>query len=560
MKSATQAVIWENWKTCRREVALSMAGSVGIVLLLRGLIAAASKDGGLAVVRGLVTLIIMVSSMCSMFWMRELSSEGHAYTFRLGFTRPISTTRLVLIRLGYAVVSAVLCFLVPNAIFMAFTGYMPLLVPSLLVGTAVTCLVAATWIPTTTVEKMFAIVLVFSGVAAFLVQFHLQSDATDPYVLAIGKPGYFSLGWEHVVALLGTMIVAATLTVVAVDRQRHGGDVSLLGIAFSLLPRFTKFGSGTTTAFSTSTHAQLWFEFRRCGTRVLAMAFIAPICVYVMARWALWMHGWNASADQTAWEGAPMLWLLALIIGPMVYQLIGVDAVLGLRTRENVVRFSAFDGTRAMSSERLVMIKMFVTGACSLVGWIWMWIAAVLYAVAGEDGTVWPRIVKASEQLGDMPGGWWLGAAVCLLMGFVSLTGMLMAFGLWLPKYARQFAMLFSVGYAHIGLALVGNHLDWNLKPFWNAYGYVFAAGIVVISIYAIFCALSDGSVSRRVFTFAFCFWVGFVVCCVTLASKAGPIELVPTVALTIAAAGLFVPLAATVCAPMAMNSWRHQA
>ncbi|MFK7817613.1 MAG: hypothetical protein AB8G99_02755 [Planctomycetaceae bacterium] len=558
MKTPTQAVIWENWKTCYKELALSMAGSVGIVLLMRGLIAAANKDGGLDVVRGLVTLIIMCTSMCSMFWMRELSSEGHAYTFRLGFIRPISTKQLVLIRLTYAVAGAVLSFVVPNAIFMVFAGYMPLVGPSLIVATAVTCLIAATWIPTTAVERMIAVVLVVAGVGIFLAQLHQSSDATDPYVLAIAKPGYFQLGWRSITVLVGTMVAAIFLTIRAVDRQRHGDDVTMVGLTSGLFAA-RAVSRKATTAFSTPTIAQLWFELRRCAPRVLALAAIAPVSVYVMARWALWMHAKNVGEYSTAWEGAPVLWGLALIVSPMVYQLLAVDAVLGLRTRENVVRFSAFDATRAMSTQRLVMIKMLASGFCSLVAWLWMWGAAVLYVFMAEGGSVWPRVTKAAEQLGDVPALWWLGAMVCVLMGFVALTGSLMTFGMLLPLYAKRFMVLFFFCYAHIGLAFLDKQMEWNLESFWTAYGYFVAAAVAAASIYVIFRALSDGSIGPRVFTATLCLWIGSVVCCLAVASKAPPIDLVPTAVLTMAAAGLLVPLAATVTAPMALSAWRHQ-
>ncbi len=562
MKTPTQAICWELWRTSRMSFAMSIGGMSGLAVAFQGLIAEANQDGSFDALRGVIIILILATSMFSMFWLRELSTEGHSFTFRLGFTRPVSTRLLVLLRLTWAVVGAMLCYGIPITVFgLICDKPMPLFGPMLIIGSAVTCFIAATWIPMTIVERSIGAGVVTLGFSFFLFEYHRHSGATDPYVLAIGEPGYFNLGWRSSLVLLCAMMGGAVLTVVGVDRQRHGSKATLIGVGRALAGMVTRTKATTeVAAFRSPTHAQLWFDFRRCAPRVLAVAAVGPLVIFALVKWALWMHTKQQSGFVSAWEGAPVAWGLGLLVCPFVYQPLGVDAVLGLRVRENVIRFSSFDATRCMSSQRLVILKMLVTGGCSLIGWLWMWLAAIIYAIFGEDGTVLPRIEKAAEQLGDVPGGWWFGAFVCLAMTFVGTTSMLMLLAMWLPMYPRRVIALFSFCYAHIGLVFLGKYMNWNLEPFWYGYGYVLAAVLIVLALYATANALRGGGISPSVFYMVLGLWFGFVTCNVLVASKMSIVDLVPRPVAALAIGAMFLPLMATVRAPMALNAWRHRA
>ena len=560
MKTKTQAICWELWRTSRVAIAASLCITIGIVLAFQGFITAANLDGSIEALMGLIVLKVMAMSTCSTFWMRELSTEDQGYTLRLGFTRPVSTRRLVLMRMSWAIATAIVCYLVPTTVFGLASGKpMPLFGPSLIIASAVACFIAATWVPVTIPEKSAGVVLVLVGLSLFLFEYHRNSGATDPYVLAIGKPGYFNLGWRSCVVLVAAMAGAVVVTVFGVGRQRHGNPISLVQWVSGLFSNSSTKATVRTTSFRSPTHAQLWFDFRRCAPRIFWVAVFGPLGAFALAKWALWMRDRGQSDFVSAWEGAPVLWGLGLVISPMVYHLVGVDAVLGLRSRDGVIRFSSFDATRPMSSERLLILKTLVVGVCSLVGWLWMWLGAILYAIFAEDGTVWPRIQQAAEQLGNVPSGWWFGAAVCLLMTFVGTTGMLMTLGMWLPRYPRRFAALFWVIYSFLGLAFVGHKMHWQLQSFWVVSGYVFAVGLILMTVYAIVVALRDRTLSVPTFGIVFALWIGFVVCNCLVVSKTPLPESIPQTVLIVAAAAMCIPLAATVCAPMALNSWRHQ-
>lgn len=564
MRTPTYAICWELWRTSWVSLATTLSGTSGIVLAFQGFIAKANIDGSLEALQGLIIILVLVASTLSMFWLRELSTEGHSFTFRLGFTRPVSTKQLVLLRLGWAIIGAMVCFAVPITLFGLFSGTpMPLFGPLLIIAAAVSWFIAGTWIPTTTVERTCGAVFAAVGFGLFLFQYHQYFEGKEPYVLAIGKSGYFDLGWRSVVVLVGTMVTAIVATILGVDRQRHGGSVTLVGFIPSLVTKLTRTHDAVsnTTAFQSPTRAQLWFDLKRSAPRVLAVAAIAPLAIFVLAKWALWMHGRQEESEfVTAWEGAPVLWALGLLIGPVIYQLLGVDAVLGLRLREGVIRFSSFDATRAMSSERLIILKLLVTGACSLVGWLWMCGWALAYAFFAEDGTVWLRVQDAAEQLGSVPVGWWFGAFICLAMSFLAITSLMMLFAMWMPMYPKRFTAFFVICYVHMIVGFVGNQKHWELESFWRSYGFVAACTLALLALYASVVAVKDGTVTPRVASLVVGLWLGYVGCVVWVASRVPALEILPSSAVALAVSALLLPLAATLRTPMALDAWRHRA
>jgi hypothetical protein len=550
-------MLWELWRTSRFELLFRVVGQSAFILLIYSSMDDFSEPQ-IFVVRGIVVLVLTLSSVFSMTWMKELESENKqsGFSFRLGFTRPISTIGLVAVPMIFTVVAAVVCFILPASLFGLLLGVpMPIVGPATAIACIVVCFVATSWSPTTTIGKSIAVVmlLIGNGVALFL--FHGGRDDPDPVLLAIGKPGYFDFAWFEYAVFLGLSTIAFLLTIFAVDRQRHGDRWEIVrpraaGAATRGNPSGT-LGSAAAKPFSGPIAAQFWYEMRRFGNRLLLFGVSFPLMVFVLIRTVLWFD-----PDR---NGAPIVSLFALAVCPFVYQLIGADGAIGLRRKQGATRFSAFDATRSMANDQLIAVKLLVIAACSLIGWLIMGLAVGLHAVAYGDGQAWARIgATLSQAVGDVPVYWWAAGIANAALLYISSSSIFLAFGLWLPLYRNRFAFTVALLYIHLLLASWDAANGWPLRYYWLGCGYLVSVAIIGGCVFALRKALSAGYLGKRLFGCAFCLWVIYVSSTVALYLKLAPDIPIPLVVTVLGFSMLPVPLASTAIAPLALASHRH--
>lgn len=556
MNGPVRALLWEIWRTSWKDSLSRLCGAVAAVLLM---CLSTTREGLQAseALRGVVVLVAGGMAVLSQLWIRELDSEHAGFAFRLGFVRPVRTATLVLVPLAYCALLAVASYLIPAMLFAFMADVsMPLLGPTFVIVCAVACLTAACWAPVTVVDKLLGMIAVCGLVAGLIFRFHATRGFSAPFVLAMGDPEYYRAGLLPYAVLVSVTAVAAGLAVLAVDRQRHGEGFSLSGWR-----RADQRVEPVVRAFRSPITAQLWYEFRRCIRIVGPPALAAPFLVYALARFGRWMHSGETAQFTSPWEGAPVLWLVGLVLSPLVYQMLGADAVLGLRKREGVVRFSAFDATRPLTSEASIIIKLMVTGGCSILGWLWMWAGALTYAFFGQDGRVHTQVAEIlARQVGEIPGWWWWGLVVSAALFFVSSTSVLFGIGLWLPRYPRRFAAVFGAAYAAIMLAFVDGQRGWQFAPAWRAAAYVCGGAIALVCIYAMRKAVSERSISVRSLRWIAGWWVIYVATTVAISWRFLPAGRLPPAVLVLAAVSLLIPLGATVAGPLALSGQRHQA
>ncbi|MBI2479210.1 MAG: hypothetical protein HYV60_11425, partial [Planctomycetia bacterium] len=140
MRTPLQAVLWELWRTSRLQLILVFGGQFAVVLLLYSAMLDVKKSGEatVQVLCGMFIIFSTATSALSQSWRNSFETNHLGFSFRLGFTRPISTMQLVAVPMGFIVMVAPLCYLLPALLFnwlIGITGYqqsVPLFGPSLL--------------------------------------------------------------------------------------------------------------------------------------------------------------------------------------------------------------------------------------------------------------------------------------------------------------------------------------------------------------------------------------------------------------------------------------------
>ncbi|MCA9143711.1 MAG: hypothetical protein H6823_14290 [Planctomycetaceae bacterium] len=561
MRTPLQAVLWELWRTSQLQLLLVFGFQFAIVLLMYSAVFD-GRNSGEATVQVLCGIFIIFSTATSAFsqsWRNTFETNHIGFSFRLGFVRPISTTQLVAVPMVFVVMVAPLCYLLPALLFnwlIGITSYehsVPLLGPSLLAACIAACLVAVAWTPTTIVGRAFGLVAVGGGLIASLAMYHLHEVRSEPLIIAIAKPGYFDFSWYEYAALIMLPAIAMCVTVIAVDRQRHGDrwQFARLGPRWRKLSIPVPANRSWHQPFSSPLAAQCWFEMRRFGVKLLILGLLAPLIPLAVVTF-----GSLAFAGR---EGAPWFWLIATGFCPLVYQMIGADGAIGLRYKQGVLHFSAFDATRAMPNDRLIAIKLLLISLCSLVGWLWMVLATGAYAIMSGEVQWWVQLGQAvSAAVGEVSVIWWIAGACCLVLLYISSTATLLGLGMLFPLYPGFFVFSLVAAISHLVLAIWDAKHGWELHYFWISEGWLLAVVMVLGSGLALRKALVSRSLGKQLFVGMFCLWAIYVSTAIAMFFRAPSGASIPPVVIAIGAAGLLVPLASAAFAPLALASHRH--
>ncbi len=557
MRTPIQAMIWELWRTSCVEWLFRIGAQCGLVVWLHWFAKnlGSGKTHEQHVIQGLMIMMLAMTCLFSMTWLNHLDNSRKGFSFRLGFTRPVSTVKLVVVPMMFVTASAVICFLVPAALLGWLWGSsIHLLSLSTGIACLVTCFVASAWAPTTILGRWVGMAIVAMGFLAGMSVFHVQRSDSEPFFLAIGQPGYFEFAWYHYVACSIAAILAVFVTISGVERQRHGEawrlDMPWTAVLTKLGKRFDTLVSPR-QQFASKFRAQCWYEMRRFGYIVLLLGVLAPFFPLFFSILATWV--------EPNWQGTPVAWILALAICPFVYQLVGAEGSLGLRRKQGATYLSPFDATRAAQNGQLIATKLFIIAACAAAGWLWMGVTAGLYSTLAGKWADWGRIGEVLPNvMENVPGRWRVAAIPTAILVYASSSSASLALGLWLALYPRRIMCGFVVLALHVPLVFWDARQDWALQGLWTAYGYLLAAAILGGGLYIIWKAVSSGYLGSRLFGGACCLWLVYVSTTVAVYVEFVPLNLFPPVVIFLGMSSLLVPLAALALAPLALAAHRH--
>ena len=554
--STTAAYAWELWRNSRWQL-LSRVVIVGCMMGLLSSILQSADGPTRQLLRGLVLILLIPTNIFSPTWMGSYGIGHAGFSFRSGFIRPVTTVWLVMIPIAYAVIAGVAVYTAQVMLFWTLTGEaLPVVWPSLIISVGIVCVLTAIWVPTTQAGRSIAIAICVAAISLAAYSFHNGRAASDTLLMAMGRADYLSVTWAEVAILGLSVLLGLVVTVLGVERQRHG-DTWSFGFQPEPKQEPTQSQSLETKllpAWSPSPRrrllAQFGFEWQRCRSRMLAATLIFPALVFLAVTIGP-LLGEN-------WHGSEVIWIGVLAFCPFLYQMLGADATLAAKVKHGDYELSQFDLTRPLPSDQIMAIKTFTVFVFSLMGWLFMAIAIGLHSLTGQTQTWMEFAELVSQGGGNLPAQWWVVYGAGLLMIYISSTSILFSSLLLMARYPLVMPGITAAFFLHILLIMQGAKLDWNLQPLWTAYGYIGAVLVVAGSLYVLQRSIKSKTVGPPLLMVATCLWLLCVVSVVyTLSGTMLPVP-IPTAAIVFGAACSLVPLAATVVSPLALASHRH--
>lgn len=560
------AQLWEQWRISRLELLVRMVFS-GAILVLLSVAVANADDAAMQVLRGMLIFLIGFAALFSASWTSELDSGLPGFTYRLGFTRPIATRQLVIVPVIYSLCWSLMFYLGGALAIYLSTGLtLPLVGPSTIIACTLCMLIAGAWVSTRIEERIVGMVSATTATMGWLWLRDYCVNDPDPILLSIGKTSYFDLAWYEYLGLATVGSLSIWATIKSVDLQRHG-ETLLSSISNSRPVRAgvrvlnpTSAGSDTSQAvasprvekirwlsFNSPGGAQIWYEVRRSAPLLLAACMILPTALFAFL--CINMH----------WELAPRVWLGALVVIPIAFQLLAADRTLGITSKQGLARLSPFDATRPMRCDQLIGIKVLVVFGWSLCGFLLVAIFAGLFALLSGEYEYWLRDFHTIQgAIGSISPIWWVVGLIDLLFIFLSSTTLLFAQALWMSRYPRVLLAGSLILLAHVGIFAWDAAHGWQWALLWRCYSYLLPVAVIVASFHALVESIRAGYLGKSYFGIVLGLWLVYAASTVWLFANSSPSLPIPLVAYFIGMALLMVPLSSAAFAPLALAAHRH--
>ena len=555
LRPALQALLWELWRTSR----LELAARIGFLLFLAFIIVPVSErldEPQIQIIRGILVLAFALSSIFSQTWLGQIDTSLSGFSFRLWFIRPLPTWVIVFLPLGYTLVTAGLCYLIP-AVFAGIVigSNLPLISPVLLVLFVVVLVNCVTWCMASRAWKVAGLVLLGSLLAGTAVI--MAPTGELPVMIKIGTPEFYCFNFWSGLALTFATIAAIGTTLVAVDRQRRGDAIlqplrlPIWRHAADLLETWSEKDKHELSAkFRNSFAAQCWYEWRRIKTNVLVIAGLAPLLVLAFIAGGRVFHP-TVNSDIAIWMGA---------IGgcPVVFQIIAASELVGLKHSGGVTKLSVFDATRPIRTGRAIGIKILMIASSSLIG------TACMLCVGGTQlilsGNIKP-IQETWAMIANNIGFPWIALlGLAFVVNFIFSSSALLTLGLWFSLYAKRLVIISTfLAIAVFAIAWDANH-GLRFAVVWTACSYFLSAFMLVISIAIIRKAFRLAVVDARWIAGLCAVWIAYLAILAATIPTALP-ELqqpIPGHLLILGLATLSIAPATLMLAPLAYASHRN--
>jgi hypothetical protein len=457
---------------------------------------------------------------------------------------------------------------IPASLFYVVIGArLPVHAPVLLTAMINVGCLAATWGARNRVEKMAYFALLATATVVLVRWYVGEIPLGESFINQLGDS--VNRSWSVLYDLIAVGAIAAMVgvTIVAVDRQRHevSGDrvlrashdvanVSSRGevtISWTsrLLRGFRQLA--VITGIDSRLAVQAGYELRRCGLVTLAAGLLLPIIVLGIVCFIPVMN--------PRWNQQPLTWMIAVIFCPMIYQLIGIDAVTGLRGRQGRIDISPFDLIRPLRNDQLASIKLIVVASVTLIGWLMMLVSGLIYMVANY-GTEWfTTPVEVWKGMTSVTSVIWIAGLCCLAMSIVSSSSMLLAMALWMDLYPWRLMFFFGAVSVNTALLILDAEHGLRFRPVWTTEVCVLLVLIPFVSGLIVRGAWRSGTLGSRYLASAVALWLVWVASSYWLRSQVSGAISVPFEFSVLTMALLPVPLVTTLTAPLAYAAYRHR-
>ena len=569
MKTPQRAILWELWRTGRSDLLIRLIALSLMVLAFTGVIANSSlKSSVLEPVAGITVLLLMVCGAFSSLWLQEFDTQQAGFSLRLGFARPVATGWLVLLPMMYGMATSVASYVIPASLYYVMIGTrLPIHAPVLLTAMLNVGCLSAMWGARNRVEKL-AYFALLAAVTVWLVRWYVgEVPLGESWINELGNSVHRSWTFLYDVVAVIAVAVMIGVTILAVDRQRHEqsgeratsltrgpAEKSENGKAkdswtlsfFRWLSRFAAI-----TRVDQRFLAQAGFELRRCGLVTLIASLLLPSIVLVLVCFIPLMN--------PKWDRQPLTWLVAIIFCPLVYQLIGIDAVAGLRGRQGRIDISPFDLIRPLRNDQMAAIKLIVVACTTLAGWLIMLGAGASYMVVHYGTDVFVSSSEMWKGMTSVTPLIWVAGLCCLAMSIVSSSSMLLALALWMPRNPWRLMGLVWTTALNCVLVFIDAENGLRFRTLWTIEVWVLCGVIPLLSGILLRRAWQSGAMGSRYLVSAVALWLAWVASSYWLRAQISEAVYVPIELSILAVALLPVPLVTTLTAPLAYATYRHR-
>ena len=557
MKTPTQAILWELWKTTRNELLAKLAFLCAILSFFA--LVPIWREFGEPHQRVLNGIAVVVAAICSSSmstcW-SQLDNTGNGFAFRLGFTRPIATRTLVLLPLAYTVVGSVLSYVLPVTLVNLFLpNAIPVLGPALLVAMLAALTLAATWSPASRAGRIACMIVTAACFVGLVFVRDSFEPSQEPLLMDLGRAEYYLPMW---LCLLLPLVLLGTwaLTTHRVALQRCGESNQLPSI-LNRNRRSRQLGSQRSTPkafskpFAKPWVAQLHYELQK------SLKSVALIAAFLASAGGIFLLICNFVLNNA--PNSLFVWLGMLLMSPIVFQIIATEGAVGIRIKQGTVQYPVYDATRPFTNDQLIAIKLLAIAIVSLLGWFVVALVAIPGTMLSIDSQTYRQAVDA---LGDRAGGtewyWWIALLLGACLFHVASSSTLLAMGLWLPQNGKRLLVISGFLYLSLVLAFVDfTNKTWSLRWLWELYGWVFVLLVTYFLFRVSVQAIVSSSVARPLCWVSCCLWLGFAALMQTFVVDLLP-RSAPTVVCMVFYSSLFVPLIAILATPVALASHRH--
>ena len=569
MKTPQRAILWELWRTGRSDLMIRLF-SMSLLVVLFAIVVSNSrmKESVIEPVAGLTVLVLMFCGAFSSLWLQELDTQQPGFSLRLGFTRPVATAWLVLLPMLYGVATSVVCYVIPASFFYVVVGKrLPVHGPVLLTAMLNVGCLSAMWSARNRVEKLanFALLAIAT---VWLVRWYVgEVPLGESWINLLSNSVNRSWSVLYDLIVVAANVAMIGVTVIAVDRQRHevfgervprgtpnaaivaGSGAANSSWTLGLLRGFARLA--IFTGFDQRLAAQAAFELRRCGLVTMIAGLLLPVVVFGLVCLIPVMN--------PQWARQPLTWLMAIIFCPLIYQLIGIDAVAGLRGRQGRIDISPFDLIRPLRNDQMASIKLIVVACVTFAGWLIMLASGVIYMVAnygtdwlGNPAEIWKGVTSVTPMI-------WVAGFCFLAMSIASGSSMLLALALWMDLYLWRMLILFGAMSLNIALVILDVEHGLRFRLAWTIEACLLCVLLPLLSILIVRRASRSGTLGGRYLLSAMTLWLGWTASNFWLRAQISGAISVPFEFSVLAVALLPVPLVTTLTAPLAYATYRHR-
>jgi hypothetical protein len=563
-RSPILAMLWENWRLTRGEAAWRL--SLGLV---GGSAALALSDSGATIA------VWVLLSQHGLFWMSIAKLTGGRFIdgYRPGFplhllyTRPVRTSVIVGVAMGYDAVSGAAMYVASAALLgFAFGQTLPVLSMAVLIVVFHMVCTFVQWSARSRVLQWLGSCGIWVPVAAL---FTIRGG---------GSPLQLDFSFAETALMASIGLVSFALTVAGVARQRRGDP----RVARPQTVGAAGFPEGLATLFrfpcptASAAWAQVWFDLRSSGLPVvaigLALAIVIPLLFVVTTQLDVVLSGVYAR---------PVAVVVAMFSLPAVL-ILGGNA-FGIRARQGRTYASAFDVTQACGTARMAGLKVLVRSVCLLAALaavgtsVWTSASVIPFDVLEDNDTFieksrnpvsgWMRAIEGA--VGAMSAYELLALAFVTAIVVAVMVASRAAFTALRARYPRQLniarSLLLLHGFVLVLLALAfqrgiaSQFVFYAAQDLTNWVIAVVAAASVLATIYLFWTVLAERLLTPPQACGVLFVSAAFAAAWVTVLGAAGvPLTTMPATDIALMLWPALLPLMASVLAPWSFSRIRH--